>query len=353
MVDSLVDAMFPSDTAARWPQLPDETARQWLLPPVWERMVAGRGEFLADLRPAVPVFVRFGGLDFESDPQAPDVLDAFVTRAEQALDEQGGYVLQLTIGDKGAYLYAVFGVAHRPRGRRRPRLRGRPAAARDRRGGARHRRPGGRGGRAPAQRDLRPPRAADLLLPRRRRQPRGPADDAGARRRHLGARRRRRRGRRPLRLGGPAGDHREGTPAGGARTSSPRPRGPASGGRHRRGPQRDGRSRGGAGAAAGPVGGGRGRPGPGRRSSRPRPAPASPGSSAAWSPSSSPTACRSRVVRRRPLATQASYAGWRGVWSDLLGLDEESVADRRDRRGRSGSTRGWSGGPRCSARCSG
>ena len=29
-------------------------------------------------------------------------------------------------------------------------------------------------------------------------------------------------------------------------------------------------------------------------------------------------------MRRRPLATQASYAGWRGVWSDLLGLDEES-----------------------------
>ena len=37
-----------------------------------------------------------------------------MTRAELALDEQGGYVLQLTIGDKGAYLYAVFGspIAH-------------------------------------------------------------------------------------------------------------------------------------------------------------------------------------------------------------------------------------------------
>ena len=180
--------MFPSDTAARWPQLPDETARQWLLPPVWERMVAGRGEFLADLRPAVPVFVRFGGLDFESDPQAPEVLDAFVTRAEQALDEQGGYVLQLTIGDKGAYLYAVFGspIAHEDDAARacEGALRLLEIAER----GARHRRPGGRGGRAPAQRDLRAPRAADVLLPRRRRQPRGPADDAGARRRHLGAR---------------------------------------------------------------------------------------------------------------------------------------------------------------------
>ena len=105
-------------------ELPDDVARQWLLPPVWDRMVAGRGEFLADLRPAVPIFVRFGGLDFEADPQAPTVLDAFVTRAQRALDDQGGSVLQLTIGDKGAYLYGVFGAPHRPRGRRGPRLRG-------------------------------------------------------------------------------------------------------------------------------------------------------------------------------------------------------------------------------------
>ncbi len=114
VVGSLVEEIFPPDTPARWPHLPEETTRQWLLPPVWERMVEGRGEFLADLRPAVPVFVRFGGLDFENDPGAPEVLDDFVTRAELALEQQGGYVLQLTIGDKGAYLYAVFGspIAH-------------------------------------------------------------------------------------------------------------------------------------------------------------------------------------------------------------------------------------------------
>ena len=114
VVAGLVDGPATPDEPMDWPQLPEETVRQWLLPPVWERMVAGRGEFLADLRPAVPIFVRFGGLDFEGDPKAPDVLDAFVTRAQRALDQQGGSVLQLTIGDKGAYLYAVFGapVAH-------------------------------------------------------------------------------------------------------------------------------------------------------------------------------------------------------------------------------------------------
>ncbi|MEA2484465.1 MAG: hypothetical protein QOC55_2412, partial [Thermoleophilaceae bacterium] len=114
VVAALVDAPPLPAELPDPPALPERIVRQWLLPPVWERMAAGRGEFLSDLRPAVPVFVRFGGLDFEADPEAPKVLDEFVTRAEQALDELGGYVLQLTIGDKGAYLYAVYGapIAH-------------------------------------------------------------------------------------------------------------------------------------------------------------------------------------------------------------------------------------------------
>ncbi len=96
------------------PRLSLDIVRQWLLPPVWERIAAGRGEFLAELRPAVPFFVQFGGLDFDNDPDTPRVLDEFVTRCERVLDELGGYVLQLTVGDKGVYLYAVFGspVAH-------------------------------------------------------------------------------------------------------------------------------------------------------------------------------------------------------------------------------------------------
>ena len=148
--------------------------------------MAGRGEFLADLRPAVPVFVRFGGLDFESDPEAPAVLDAFVTRAQRALDEQGGCVLQLTIGDKGAYLYAVFGapVAHEDDAARACEAALRLLEVAD----------GvpvtdvqvGRGHRPAAQRHLRAPRAAHVLLPGRRGQPRGAADGAGPGRRRSG-----------------------------------------------------------------------------------------------------------------------------------------------------------------------
>ncbi|MSZ76270.1 MAG: tetratricopeptide repeat protein, partial [Actinobacteria bacterium] len=95
-------------------RLADEVVRPWLLPPVYERMMSGRGEFLAELRPAIPLFIRFGGLDFDRDPGAPAALDRFVVAAQRILAGYGGNTLQITVGDKGAYLYGVFGspVAH-------------------------------------------------------------------------------------------------------------------------------------------------------------------------------------------------------------------------------------------------
>ena len=91
------------------PALPESVVRQWLLPAVFERMRTGRGEFLAELRAAYPLFLRFGGIDYDDDDEADVKLDAFVVKAQEILDGYGGNVLQLTLGDKGAYLYGVFG----------------------------------------------------------------------------------------------------------------------------------------------------------------------------------------------------------------------------------------------------
>jgi class 3 adenylate cyclase/tetratricopeptide (TPR) repeat protein len=94
--------------------LDDEQVRPWILPAVYERLRAGRGELLAELRPAFPLFVRFGGIDYDGDEAAIAKLDAFVSGAQRILRGFGGAVLQLTLGDKGAYLYGVFGspIAH-------------------------------------------------------------------------------------------------------------------------------------------------------------------------------------------------------------------------------------------------
>ncbi|MCX6521935.1 MAG: tetratricopeptide repeat protein [Actinobacteria bacterium] len=108
-----VDVPAPSLPDAEAP-LEESLVRQWLLPAVYERLISDRGAYLAELRPAYPVFVRFGGIDFDDDPDAITALDGFLRGAQEVLTGYGGNLLQLTLGDKGAYLYAVFGspVAH-------------------------------------------------------------------------------------------------------------------------------------------------------------------------------------------------------------------------------------------------
>ncbi|MFN8472310.1 MAG: tetratricopeptide repeat protein [Anaerolineae bacterium] len=102
-----------------WPPLaPDalteDQVRPWVFPPVFERLRSGQGEFVAELRPAVTLFLRFIGIDYDNDPEATQKLDAYIRWVEGILARYDGYLMQITIGDKGSYLYAVFGapVAH-------------------------------------------------------------------------------------------------------------------------------------------------------------------------------------------------------------------------------------------------
>ncbi|MEA3184553.1 MAG: hypothetical protein QOJ74_1030, partial [Ilumatobacteraceae bacterium] len=92
--------------------LSEALVRQWILPSVYERLISGRGEFLAELRAAYPLFLRFGGIDYDNDPAAAAKLDHFVQRSQQILSEYGGNLLHVILGDKGAYLCAVFGTPH-------------------------------------------------------------------------------------------------------------------------------------------------------------------------------------------------------------------------------------------------
>jgi adenylate cyclase len=97
-----------------WPVLASDTLtkdqiRPWLLPPVYERLAGGMGEFLTELRPTVALFLRFAGIDYEGDAQAQARLDAYVQAVQRILAHYNSYMIQLTIGDKGSYFYASFG----------------------------------------------------------------------------------------------------------------------------------------------------------------------------------------------------------------------------------------------------
>lgn len=110
VVENLENMSIP----AYWPAIPpdalsEEITRRWLLPPVYKRLVEGGGEFLAELRPAVALFVRFSGIDYDDDEEAETKLDAFVQSVQEILSRYDSNLLQLTIGDKGSSLYAAFG----------------------------------------------------------------------------------------------------------------------------------------------------------------------------------------------------------------------------------------------------
>lgn len=97
-----------------WRKIPQEKftnefTQPWLLPAVYQQLSEGRGEFLAELRPSVALFLRFDGIDYDDDPDAGKKLDEFACHVQDILTQYDSNLLQLTIGDKGSSLYAAFG----------------------------------------------------------------------------------------------------------------------------------------------------------------------------------------------------------------------------------------------------
>lgn len=115
VVDDL-NVNAPSDP---WLEIPEgrldyETIRPWLLPSVYERLSRGQGEFLAEFRPAVSLFLRFGGIDYDNDQAAGTKLDSYIRQVQNILFQYDASLIQLTMGDKGSYIQAAFGapIAH-------------------------------------------------------------------------------------------------------------------------------------------------------------------------------------------------------------------------------------------------
>jgi class 3 adenylate cyclase/tetratricopeptide (TPR) repeat protein len=76
---------------------------------VYERETSGQGSFLTEFRPCVALFIRFTGIDYDSD-SAESELDAFIREVQHTVSRHDGTLLDITIGDKGSYAYVSFGV---------------------------------------------------------------------------------------------------------------------------------------------------------------------------------------------------------------------------------------------------
>jgi class 3 adenylate cyclase len=93
---------------------PPRRLRPWLLPSVYDRVSLGHVDFLAELRPAAVIFLRFRGLDFDGDEHAGPALDTCVRWVQQAVAQADGALLDVSAGNTTTCCYIAFGapIAH-------------------------------------------------------------------------------------------------------------------------------------------------------------------------------------------------------------------------------------------------
>jgi len=91
----------------------------FVLQDVYERETSGWGTFLTEFRPCVALFVRFTGIDYDSE-LAESELNNFIHGVQTVASRYEGILIDLTIGDKGSYAHINFGAlnAHEDDSRR-------------------------------------------------------------------------------------------------------------------------------------------------------------------------------------------------------------------------------------------
>ena len=85
-----------------------EELRRWVHRDVAERILLGQGEFVTELRQTVALFIGFEGIDYDGG-RAEAQLDGFVRWVQHVLRRFDATLVDVTVGDKGSYLYASFG----------------------------------------------------------------------------------------------------------------------------------------------------------------------------------------------------------------------------------------------------
>ncbi|MFN7209981.1 MAG: adenylate/guanylate cyclase domain-containing protein, partial [Aggregatilineales bacterium] len=124
LVVSVPDELAERARAARWAAWQAqgdaaqvlEAVRPYVTHFVRERLSNGLGDYVGDLRYAIPMFVKLGlgksgRLDYAryEAERFRSALDAYVCNAQRTLAEFGGQLMSVEVSDKGCVLFAVFG----------------------------------------------------------------------------------------------------------------------------------------------------------------------------------------------------------------------------------------------------
>jgi class 3 adenylate cyclase/tetratricopeptide (TPR) repeat protein len=100
--------------------VPDHAAlRPFIHRDVYDRVLSQEGAFLTESRPCAALFIRFTGIDYDSDSAAEE-LDDFIRQVQRIASRHEGALINVTVGDKGSYGFVSFGAlsAHEDDSRR-------------------------------------------------------------------------------------------------------------------------------------------------------------------------------------------------------------------------------------------
>lgn len=85
----------------------DDELKTWVHDAVYTREQSGQ-DMMTEFRPCVAMFVRFSGIDYDSD-EAGERLNSLVQLMQARVKRFGGTFFQISIGDKGSYAYINIG----------------------------------------------------------------------------------------------------------------------------------------------------------------------------------------------------------------------------------------------------
>ncbi|MEO8393082.1 MAG: adenylate/guanylate cyclase domain-containing protein, partial [Chloroflexota bacterium] len=112
VLDRLTSSVQPTAPVSENDSSADESLLAPLLLQFTRNLPAGVDTFQIELRPVTALFLRFTGIDYDHDPEAGEKLDRLIRLVQKIVAGYEGNVLQLTVGDKGSYLYAAFGAPY-------------------------------------------------------------------------------------------------------------------------------------------------------------------------------------------------------------------------------------------------
>lgn len=69
----------------------------------------GLAPYVNELRSVTPMFIQFGGIDYDNDIYAQDKLDDYLSDIQAVLAETGGQLISVELSDKGSVIFAVHG----------------------------------------------------------------------------------------------------------------------------------------------------------------------------------------------------------------------------------------------------